>query len=462
MGTVGLNFGSPTSGTGFDVAATVTQIVSNLQGVEQPWKSALTSFTAKDTAISGLGTQLSTLSTDLGSLTDFQGALAQKQGSSSDTGVIQLTAASPSSIAGTHAIVVNWLAQTSSGYLDAITNSADTLSGTLSIQLGTGNPQSITIDTTNNNLTTLAAAINNGSYGVTASVLTDTHGSRLSLVSSASGEAGSLTVTSTVKDATTSTSLSYNTATPGLDASLEVDGIKNLSSASNTVSALIPGVTFQLLAPSPVTAGTPEQIQVQVLNNNSGVVSALSQFITDYNAVVKSVNSQETKNSDGTNPALFGSPTVTTLQTALYGAMNATNSQGSLKTLSQLGVDVGNDGTLTLNTSTFNSVLESNFKDVISFFQNSGSWGQALTTSLNNLGTTGVNGALALELKSNAASETSLNDDITKEDAIIAAQKTQLTAELTTANQTLQSIPSNLNNISLLYSAITGYQAPKF
>ena len=99
---------------------------------------------------------------------------------------------------------------------------------------------------------------------------------------------------------------------------------------------------------------------------------------------------------------------------------------------------------------------------MISFFQNSGSWGQALTTSLNNLGTTGVNGALALELKSNAASETSLNDDISKEDAIIAAQKTLLTAELTTANQTLQSIPSNLNNISLLYSAITGYQAPKF
>jgi flagellar hook-associated protein 2 len=42
MGTVGLNFGSPTSGTGFDVSATVSQIVSNLQNVETSWKNQLT------------------------------------------------------------------------------------------------------------------------------------------------------------------------------------------------------------------------------------------------------------------------------------------------------------------------------------------------------------------------------------------------------------------------------------
>ena len=37
-----------------------------------------------------------------------------------------------------------------------------------------------------------------------------------------------------------------------------------------------------------------------------------------------------------------------------------------------------------------------------------------------------------------------------------------LTMELTMANETLQAIPSNLNNVSQLYSAITGYQAPRF
>ena len=41
MGTVGLSFGSPTSGAGFDVSSTVAEIVSNLQNVETPWKNQL-------------------------------------------------------------------------------------------------------------------------------------------------------------------------------------------------------------------------------------------------------------------------------------------------------------------------------------------------------------------------------------------------------------------------------------
>ena len=41
MGTVGLSFGSPTSGAGFNVSTTVASIVANLQNVETPWKTQL-------------------------------------------------------------------------------------------------------------------------------------------------------------------------------------------------------------------------------------------------------------------------------------------------------------------------------------------------------------------------------------------------------------------------------------
>ena len=44
MGTVGLNFGAATSGTGFDVSSTVAEIVGNLQNVETPWKTQLTTL----------------------------------------------------------------------------------------------------------------------------------------------------------------------------------------------------------------------------------------------------------------------------------------------------------------------------------------------------------------------------------------------------------------------------------
>ena len=120
MGPVGLNFGSATSGQGFDVTATVNQIVSNLQTVEQPWKNQLTALKNKDTALSSLGTQLSALSSDLQSLTDFNGTMAYKTGSSSNTDMLMLSSASASAVAGTHTVTIQSLAQTSSAASDAI------------------------------------------------------------------------------------------------------------------------------------------------------------------------------------------------------------------------------------------------------------------------------------------------------------------------------------------------------
>ena len=118
MGVVGLNFGSATSGQGFDVTSTVNQIVSNLQSVETPWKNQFTSLQSKDTALSSLGTFISTLSTDLQNLRDFNGVLASKAGSSSDTNVLSLLSANSAAVAGTHEVTVQNLARTSSAATD--------------------------------------------------------------------------------------------------------------------------------------------------------------------------------------------------------------------------------------------------------------------------------------------------------------------------------------------------------
>src|SRR5580704_16577647 len=196
MGTVGINFGAATSGQGFDVASTVTAILAAQQAIETPWKGQLTALQAQDTVFTTLGTQLSTLTTSLQSLTDFTGVMAQKQGSSSDNNVLELTSATSTAVAGSHSIVVNTLAQTSSEYTDTIANKADTLSGSLTIQGHT-----ITVDSSNNTLATFANAINLAGIGVSASVITDTAGSRLSLVSGTSGAAGQLTISGGLTDA---------------------------------------------------------------------------------------------------------------------------------------------------------------------------------------------------------------------------------------------------------------------
>jgi flagellar hook-associated protein 2 len=94
---------------------------------------------------------------------------------------------------------------------------------------------------------------------------------------------------------------------------------------------------------------------------------------------------------------------------------------------------------------------------VVGFIQNSGSFGQALNTTLDYLGNASPMGALTLALAANATQETTFNDDITAQNALIATQKASLTTELNTANEVLQSIPQQLTEMSELYSAMTGY-----
>jgi flagellar hook-associated protein 2 len=453
MGTVGISFGSPTSGQGFDVASTVSQILATEQAIETPWKTQLSTLQAQDAVFTSLGTDLSTLSTSLQSITDFTGVFSQKQGSSSNPDQLSLAGADSTAIAGSHTVEINSLATTASEYTGAIANAGDTLSGSLTIQVGSGAGKTITVDSSSNTLNSLAAAIDSAGIGVTASIISDTSGSRLSLVSGTSGSAGQLTITGSLSDVTTGTSLSLQTAQTGADADLTVDGI-DLKSASNTVTSAIPGVTFQLLAPS---GGVP--IQVQITNDTSAVTSAFGSLVTAYNAVVKDLNTQSGKDSSGNAEPLSGSATLAQLQEQLYGVLYSGASSGSVNSISQLGLTVNQDGTLALDTDTLNATLDSNFSDVTGFLQNTGGFGQSLATTLNNLGGQNTNGVIYLAQQQNTAQEADLNSNISDEDARLATEKTQLTDELNAANETLQSIPSQLNQVNELYSAITGYNS---
>jgi len=779
MGTVGLSFGSPTSGTGFDVSSTVSAIVANLQNVETPWKTQLASLESQDTAISSLGTLFSNLSNDMSSLTDLEGILSEKTGSSSDTNVLSLTAANNAALAGTYTVEVANLAQTSSGYLAPIASAGDTLAGSITLQVGSGTAQTVTLGPNDNTLAGLAAAINSSSVGITASVLTDAAGSRLSLVSGTSGVGGDIKVSAnSIVDSTSTTaispsytssssssgiltpianagsdalsgsisitvaggaaqvisvpttsgnntlaglegainaanigvtasvvtnsdgssslalnsgtngalsvtpsivdttnSLAYTSPVAGINANLTVDGV-NLTSGSNTVANLIPGVTFQLLAPS--TAG--EQIQVVIGNDNTGVESTVNQFVTDYNSLVNAMNTQDGNTSSGTPEPLFGSPTLTLLQQQVLSGLNTSNPNGSLSAVSNvagttfsgsmtisvgsgtmenvvfgaapaspaantiytgsgvnslaglasainsanigvtanvvtnagdstltltsetagssgalsvgssivasaptaliysdtggytpttadsgtlgkaalssdtlsgsvsiqtgaglatsftldssdntlaglagaintasigvtaavvtnqdgssslsltsatvgaagvihvtsslldpssptattlsytnasdinnltsLGISVNNDGSITFDAESLDSKLNTDYGGVVGFFQNSNGWGQTFATVLTDSGTTAGTGILALASSSNSSIESTLNADITREGSLISAQQASLTAELNSANEIMQQLPTQLEGVNELYSAITGF-----
>jgi flagellar hook-associated protein 2 len=475
MGAVGLNFGSATSGQGFDVTTTVNQIVTNLQAVETPWKTQLTALASKDTALTSLGTQLSTLSTDLQNLTDFSGTLAYKTGSSSDTNVLSLSSASPVAVAGTHTISVQNLAQTSSAASDTV-GAKDTLTGGITFKVGTGGWQTVNVGdgSTATTLAGLSAAINRAALGVTANVLTNADGSqRLSLVSQSHGAAGQITIADVTNNPAKPTTLADSTVTDknpglglatiqnGMDATITVDGVSGITSASNTVTNAIPGVTFQLLSTGTASSGeTPETVQVVIDTDTTSIETAINTFVTDYNATMKAINAQEGKDSIGNPQPLYGTSVLAKLQEGLLSAMSGSFGTNAINSLISLGITANPsaDGTISLDADKLSSALNSNFNQVVSFFQDTGSFGSTFTNTLNGLGNSSAEGgAISLALKEDSSQETTLNDNISKEDALIATQKANLTTELNAANQILQAIPEMINQVNEMYSAITGY-----
>lgn len=453
MGAVGINFGSITSGTGFDVTSTVASIVSNLQAVETPWKNQLTSLQAQDAAFTSLGSDLSSLSSSVSALTDFQGVMASKLGSSSDPNILSLSSAGATAAAGSHTVVVSQLAQTSSEYSAAVA-AGDTLSGGLTIKVGTsGKPQTINVVSgSSDTMASYAAAINSADIGVTARIISDNTGSRLSLVSSTDGVGGQLTVTGKLTDVTTASAIAVNAGLTGQDAKLTVDGI-SVDSGSNIVSTAISGVTFQLVSADPSTI-----VQVEIANDNSSVETAFTTFVSAYNAIVKDLKAQEGNDSSGKPEPLFANPVLSQIQSALSLALTSGAPSGSINSLYQLGISVNRDGTLTLDSSALDASLNANYSDVVGYLQNSKSFGMMLQNSLDQLGNQSVTGAITLALAANSSQETTFNNDVTAQEALIATQKTSLTAELNLANETLQSIPQQLDEMNQLYSAITGYK----
>jgi flagellar hook-associated protein 2 len=106
------------------------------------------------------------------------------------------------------------------------------------------------------------------------------------------------------------------------------------------------------------------------------------------------------------------------------------------------------------------SALDNDFQSVVSFFQDVASVGQGFFNSLQGLGTStaSASGGIVSEgLYADQQQESSLNADISNENIQMSSEQVQLTTELDLANETLQAIPSQVNEVNELYAAITGY-----
>jgi len=320
----------------------------------------------------------------------------------------------------------------------SIADDSGATAGSCSIQVGSGAATQITT-TAGESLSAVASAINGQNLGVTASVVSEGDGSsHLAIVNSATEDASGMTIANT--------SPQFTQATEGSNASLTVDGVP-ISSASNTVTGAISGVTINLAGYDPNT-----NVTLTATPDSATITSAINQFVSDYNTLIGQVNNEFTYNaSTSSAPPLEGDSTVEMLQSYLLGAGSySASGAGSMSTLGALGISMNDDGTLTVDSTTLDNAIQNNFSQVQQFFQGTAQNGFAnsLSNQLQSL-TDLSGGAFTVELSSMQRSYNDLQANSTNfQDSYINPLQQSLTTEYNAAEVALQELNTTTQEVN--------------
>ena len=430
MGTFGIDLSSLTGTTGIDVNSLVSQLTYVARAPERVWQSSQQGLQVQIDALNGLNTGLSDLLTKVNNMKDITGGLGAVLTTSSDSEVVDATATAGAAIA-THVVIVNSLAATSSYYTAPVATGDTALNnGSFTIQVGSNAPTTITIDGTNNTLNKLAAAINQAGLGITANVTTDVSGARLSLVANQSGAASDINITAD------SSGLGFTKAAAGKDATLTVDGVP-ITSASNTVNGVVPGVTFSLLAAAPGT-----QVTIGVTPDTDAAVQAVTDFVDSYNKLAQAMQKgfavDPTSHTAG---ALVGDSSADMLQQQLLDMTTyAVTGAGAFTTLRSLGITMNNDGTLTVDSKALQNAAASDYTNFKSFFQGTSGFASFFSKQLTQE-TDPTQGIVSVDIKGLQASKDSLQDQIDNFETFLIAQQQQWMKQYEQANIILQQLP---------------------
>jgi len=444
VGNINDAFSGKTSG--IDVSTVVGELMQVERQPEVLLQNQQATITSQVSALTGISTQLTTLYDSVNNLKDILGAFSQMTSGSSDSAIVSASADN-TAVAGTHTVTVSKLATVSSSYSDYIPSGTSLAGAELVVKYGSDPDNPVKTDTIDipSGATTLQQAadyVNQGNYGVTASVLTDSQGSRLVLVSNSSGAAGSLTVTSA---ATKFTDLA------GGDAQITVDGVPYPSS-TNTITGAITGVTLSIGAADP---DTPVLISIEP--DTTQAAQAIQDFVNAYNSVMTSINGEFTAGStSGSQGLLAGDSMLRTLQSELLSmAGTSVSGSGPYVNLQSMGIEMQDDGTLQINNTNLSQALSSDFADVQSFFQSVSGWGQAAGTQMLNL-TDPTLGPIAADINGLQQTNQSLTDQINDFEVRMSAVQDQLTAQYSNLNTLLEQYPLLIQQTTAQLASLPG------
>lgn len=482
---------SPGIGSNLDING----IIGKLMQVESQPLTTLArkeaSYQAKLSAFGNLNGALASFQTAVASLNSP--AMFQSLNATVADSTIFTAVATSQAVAGTYSINVTQLAQaqtiSSAGQADVTAAIGGGTATTLSFQFGTisggtltngvytgatfaqdpGQPTgTVTLDGSNNSLQGIRDAVNAANIGVTATIVSDGGAvpNHLVFTSSKTGAPSSMKI-SVSGDASINSLLAYDPAatqnmtqsSAAQSAALTVNGIA-VSSASNTVSDAIQGVTLNL---AKIGASN-----LTVARNTASVENGVNAFVkayNDFNTALKNLTGYDAATKQG--GPLLGDSTARNIQAQVRKMLSTalTGVDGSLTTLSQIGVSFQKDGALALDAAKLKTALTNNFDDIGKLFASMGSATDSLvsfssSTSATQAGSYPLNvtalstrGILTGNQNLNAAStviaaNTTLNVTVDGTSATVA-----LTAGTYTAAQLATLVQSAINGSSALSAA---------
>lgn len=345
-----------------------------MQREQQSYKTEISAFGKVQDAVSGLQKASEDLS---------KTALFDSNTASTDSKNFSAKAGDDAA-AGTYRVQVGQLATRQTlvaGQGQASASDAIGTGGQLSLTTGKGTADesstSVDLSQGKTSLNGIRDAINNAETGAQASVINDGSGSnanRLVLTSSDTGKNSEISLDVTgnsnlgdllnfdSSEGATNTNSGLNEAQSAQNAKVSVNGIDDLESQNNTVKDVIPGVTLSLSSvtqDSDTSSSLGERVTVG--RDDSGVEKAVERFVSSYNDFRSVVDKQTAFNNDDSgsrNGVLVGDATVQSVSSSLRQSLSTPISDNSVSVLSEVGIDVQKDGSLSLDKEKLSQTME--------------------------------------------------------------------------------------------------------
>ena len=421
-----------------DLAQVVARAVSFASLPMQQLQSEETTVQSQQTEVTTLQSDFQALQTSIDNINASAGSSALSA-AVDQTSVASATVSSGAS-PGTYSIDVistGSLTNTiSSNSLKTVTDPSSGNIDTSSSYTLTVGSNTYTIGDSAGTLNGLASAINASGAAVQATVVN---------VGSSSSPDYRLSVQGTnynpnaisLSDGSNSSLLS--TLSTGSYVQYQVNGSGSTVNSDTRTIAPSTGLSVSILA-----TGTAN---ISVTQSASGIENALSSFVSAYNTAFAEVGKQRGQSGG----ALTGDSSVYQLSNALESLNGYTASSGNLNSLADVGITLGDDGTLSFNASTFSSASVS---DVLNFLGSESGSGflQSATTTLTSVNDS-TSGTLATLSSSLATQLTNLQTQVSTDQDQVTLLQTNLTNQMATADATISSMEQQLSYVTSLFSA---------